>query len=330
MTEPLSTPAAQGTVAADAVLYARFDPAWGRMMLCERGQFGAVEYRIAPSPEALPASGVEDGGEPIAWRDLTFDQRYCLAIDVAASIGYAIGKPDDMLHHVTGERITRKDLNNAHRMGREEGRLAAELLPPLASDAPAPAPSGSGVRVKPLEWSEPNPAANYPEWRARDSNNKFEAVIDTSRAGCFGKFPLTINGIDAGEKFDTLPQAKARAQAVYEARILSALASDASPRGEAVGYMRAGDNDGKSFWCSRDKNFYYTEPVYLAHPAPATVEMREEAAQAALARIRKVRDGYADQAKFADVDEARLFRQFVERLDRAALAPATEGRKDEP
>lgn len=64
-----------------------------------------------------------------------------------------------------------------------------------------------------------------------------------------------------------------------------------------------------------------------AHPAPATVDVREAAAQAALARIRGLRDGYADQAKFADVDEARLFRQFVERLDRAALAPATEGSK---
>lgn len=32
------------------------------------------------------------------------------------------------LHHVTGERITRKDLNNAHRKGAEEGRLAAHLI----------------------------------------------------------------------------------------------------------------------------------------------------------------------------------------------------------
>lgn len=32
------------------------------------------------------------------------------------------------LHHTTGERITRKDLNNAHRKGAEEGRLAAHLI----------------------------------------------------------------------------------------------------------------------------------------------------------------------------------------------------------
>lgn len=35
---------------------------------------------------------------------------------------------DKDLHHATGERITRKDLNNAHRKGAEEGRLAAHLI----------------------------------------------------------------------------------------------------------------------------------------------------------------------------------------------------------
>ena len=41
------------------------------------------------------------------------------------------------LHHETGERITRKDLNNAYRMGQENARLAAELLPPLVSELQA-------------------------------------------------------------------------------------------------------------------------------------------------------------------------------------------------
>lgn len=53
------------------------------------------------------------------------------------------------------------------------------------------------------------------------------------------------------------------------------------------------------------------------------VREREIAAQEALARIRQLRDRYADQAKFACSDEAYLFLQFVERLDRAALAPST-------
>ena len=48
------------------------------------------------------------------------------------------------------------------------------------------------------------------------------------------------------------------------------------------------------------------------------LEARETEAQAILARIRKVRDGYADQAKFADVDPASYFREFVRRIDGAA------------
>lgn len=40
-----------------------------------------------------------------------------------------VGAEDEAsLFHVTGERITRKDLNNAYRSGQENGRLAAHLL----------------------------------------------------------------------------------------------------------------------------------------------------------------------------------------------------------
>jgi hypothetical protein len=42
----------------EAVLYARYEPEWGRMMLCNRDQFGAVEYRPASAP--APASGRVD------------------------------------------------------------------------------------------------------------------------------------------------------------------------------------------------------------------------------------------------------------------------------
>lgn len=41
-----------------------------------------------------------------------------------------------------------------------------------------------------------------------------------------------------------------------------------------------------------------------------------------LARVRKVRDGYADQAKFADIDCAVHFREFVRRLDEAIKPPS--------
>lgn len=46
-----------------------------------------------------------------------------------------------------------------------------------------------------------------------------------------------------------------------------------------------------------------------------------ETANELLAKVRSVRDGYADQAKFADVDPASYFREFVQRLDRACNVP---------
>lgn len=39
--------------------------------------------------------------------------------------------------------------------------------------------------------------------------------------------------------------------------------------------------------------------------------------EAQITAIRKVRDGYAGQAKFADVDAASYFREFVRRIDAA-------------
>lgn len=41
------------------------------------------------------------------------------------------------------------------------------------------------------------------------------------------------------------------------------------------------------------------------------------AAEAQLSAIRKMRDGYANQAKFADVEAAAYFREFVRRIDAA-------------
>lgn len=49
---------------------------------------------------------------------------------------------------------------------------------------------------------------------------------------------------------------------------------------------------------------------------------REQHAQSVFAAIRKVRDGYADQAKFADIEAAVYFREFVRRLDEA-VSPKT-------
>lgn len=62
------------------------------------------------------------------------------------------------------------------------------------------------------------------------------------------------------------------------------------------------------------------ELVRQASLVIAGLRGRELAAQATLARVRKVRDGYADQVKFADVDPASCFREFVRRLDAACLS----------
>ena len=112
-------------------------------------------------------------------------------------------------------------------------RIAARWIEHLAKAAALSRTPGDAVAVKPLVWSTPSPSANYPEWRAHNLDIKFEAVIDTSRALCFGKFPLAINGHTGSEKFDTIDAAKAAAQANYEARIRSALhPAPAAPAGE--------------------------------------------------------------------------------------------------
>tara|TARA_R110000851_G_C13100092_1_gene568095 strand:- start:1863 stop:2384 length:522 start_codon:yes stop_codon:yes gene_type:complete len=67
----------------------------------------------------------------------------------------------------------------------------------------------------------------------------------------------------------------------------------------------------------------YRQYGSIAVDALAPSLQREIDAQAILVRVRKVRDGYADQAKFADVDPAAYFREFVRRLDAAVDGPVT-------
>ena len=55
----------------------------------------------------------------------------------------------------------------------------------------------------------------------------------------------------------------------------------------------------------------------IAKSAAENLTSRDEQSQAALARVRKVRDQYADQARFADIEPAVWFREFVSRLDKA-------------
>ena len=69
---------------------------------------------------------------------------------------------------------------------------------------------------------------------------------------------------------------------------------------------------------------YYREECGKLHAQLVTAkdqrneyQKREQSAQHILAAIRKVRDGYADQAKFSDIDASVYFREFVRRLDLA-------------
>jgi hypothetical protein len=55
---------------------------------------------------------------------------------------------------------------------------------------------------------------------------------------------------------------------------------------------------------------------------------RAEAAEAQVEALRKVRDGYASQAKFADHEPAAYFREFVRRIDAALSAPAEKSSVD--
>lgn len=52
------------------------------------------------------------------------------------------------------------------------------------------------------------------------------------------------------------------------AALEAALSTDAEPV-KPLGYMRKNDNDGNSFWVHRDKNPYYSEPVYACPRQPA-------------------------------------------------------------
>lgn len=90
-----------------------------------------------------------------------------------------------------------------------------------ASPSPAASPaSPSGVRVKPLLWVDDG------------ENSRADAGFEI-RYSAFrrsdGRFDTVLLGTLIGDTRATLDEAKAAAQADYEARIMSALASDATP-----------------------------------------------------------------------------------------------------
>ena len=185
------------------------------------------------------------------------------------------------------------------------------------NDAPAPAPSGSGVRVKPLEWSctprltrsigsEPTYSIEYFH---NDGGSGWELIVDEE---------YTLG------TFKHVPLAMAKAQADYEARILSALASDASPRGEAFGYVvttgRGRDYFQREAPAPDTLGVDWKVTHVYAHPAPATVESEV---------LRDLEDAIlaCERGTMSDVlANYRTVRRTIQDT-RAALAPATEGRK---
>lgn len=76
----------------------------------------------------------------------------------------------DLLYHETGDRITRKDLNNAYRMGQENARLAAELLGPSLAEA-ADALTRLTAELARVEGELRQAALNYLalDWQATDA-----------------------------------------------------------------------------------------------------------------------------------------------------------------
>lgn len=64
-------------------------------------------------------------------------------------------------------------------------------------------------------------------------------------------------------------------------------------------------------------------------PDLSASEVTQADCEAVLEAVRKVRDGYASQAKFADHEPASYFREFVQRLDAALTTPAPAVSRDD-
>lgn len=77
-------------------------------------------------------------------------------------------------------------------------------------DAALSAMPAQGVKVKPLEWVTPSPTTDG-QWQDTTGIYDIEECI------------LFIGHVETGIRFETVKEAKAAAQADYEARILSAL-----------------------------------------------------------------------------------------------------------
>jgi len=158
------------------------------------------------------------------------------------------------------------------------------------------------VRVKPLEWRHFD---NGNAWANTEVGLAYYVYPDGSWSYRNGNPQPGGTSIDA---------AKAAAQADYEARILSALASDASPRGEAVAWQTQGEDgqwfDARGMHVTLHQRGFPVRPLY-AHPAPATVTD---------AMVLAAWRGFYGCGGRPEKDEEEMMRNALA----AALAPATE------
>lgn len=93
---------------------------------------------------------------------------------------------------------------------------------------------------------------------------------------------------------------------------------------QPIGYMRPADKDGNSFWCSRQKSAYYTDPVFASAPAPASG--RVDAVRAALSAYVIKPGMYEGSTHFAR-GQSSLAVDMIAFIDRELLSPAKEGDK---
>jgi hypothetical protein len=89
------------TTTPRAVLYARYEPEWDRMMLCSRDEFGAVEYRLAPAPAS---GGVEAVAELLAGLS-AFDHSMACHVGIGYFDGTEITQEWDQLVRPAMERL---------------------------------------------------------------------------------------------------------------------------------------------------------------------------------------------------------------------------------
>ncbi len=352
MSEPLSTPAVQGTVAGwkpapfDAtsdMIAAALSVDWSNES--EEAVAHNVWHAMlsaSPSPEALPASG---------WT----------AEAMAEVIYGSAPAPSGLL---------KKLENAAELLAMNDAFGGVQLVIAEAIAALSPAPSGSGVRVKPLRWVYQGkvPAEAWGDNVLRQFIGHHDlgryagsyCVQEREPGGSWGWWcTWTSNREPEGIK-PTEDAAKAACQADFERRILSVIASDASPRGEAVSSIHESCGDrSRSAQHAGDAPVMdqaevgqlgesaASHPDHRSHPAPATVEIIE-ALKARLGSyaITEEYDFPGDAAEFCGY-WCHECREHVEAdgtghgkdcpchgvapntpravKERAALAPATEG-----